>query len=144
MFPQTIKVSSQLSQATDSISPVSSDEKTIQKFVEVGYTKAVSQSHQEEILHSIAVHHCPLNIKAELDQLRDGLRTLGLLQSLEWYPSLFETLFIAKNTSSMTAGNDLLFSSTSLFVCFFVYCCMCSTSSQDSKSFPERHHQKVS
>ena len=93
--------------------------------MKVGYTKPVSHSHQEEILHSIAVHHCLLTIKAELDQLRDGLRTLGLLQSLERYPSLFETLFIAKNTSSMTAGNDILFSSTRvcLFAVIFIAAC---------------------
>lgn len=47
------------------------------------------------LVKALLLHHLILRSKAELDQLKEGLRTLGMADAMQSYPDLFEPLFTA-------------------------------------------------
>lgn len=56
------------------------------------------------IVGAIALHHCVLSIKAELDQIKEGLEYTGLLQYIHKFPEAFESVFTSKDACKLTAG----------------------------------------
>ena len=56
------------------------------------------------IVGAVALHHCVLSIKAELDQLKEGLEYTGLLQYIHKFPKAFESVFTSKDACKLTAG----------------------------------------
>lgn len=54
----------------------------------------IQVANKEEIAQCIMCHFLINKRKVVLDQLRDGLRTLGLLEEMKKNPPLFESLFI--------------------------------------------------
>lgn len=79
------------------------DNEVLQKVMDAGYTKPLLHMHKQDMLSTLAVHYCLLNVKAELDQLCEGLETLGLLSAIREYPQLFQCLFVSEG-NCLTAG----------------------------------------
>ncbi len=53
---------------------------------------------------SAGLHSTILKVKAELDQFVAGLNEAGTLSAIKMYPGMFERLFVASQTPSVTAG----------------------------------------
>lgn len=69
-----------------------------------GFTKpptAVALSDKEHIIKALCLHHIILKCKAELDQIKDGLRTLGVATAIEVLPEAFQCLFTAAEDLKM-------------------------------------------
>ena len=60
---------------------------------------------QRGIVRSLCLHQVLLRCKAELDQLRVGLKTLGILNAIEHHPTLFEPVFTTNGKQPLTPGN---------------------------------------
>lgn len=74
---------------------------------EAGYTRPIHAAKLEEkdaVIGAISLHHCFLSIKAELDELIDGIKSTGLLDYMCKFPMVFEGLFTSKDTHNLTAG----------------------------------------
>ena len=74
---------------------------------EVGFSKPFSMieiTEKAQIVRAICTHYVLLRCKAELDQLKTGLSTLGLLDELCSNPSLFKPLFTTDAKANLTAG----------------------------------------
>ena len=78
--------------------------------VDCGFTKPplfIGLADRPALVKAISLHHIILKRKAELDQLRDGLGTLGVADALKSHPSLFEPIFIASGQTELTPGTGL-------------------------------------
>lgn len=85
-----------------------------------------------------------MRVKAELDQMREGLKLHGCLAIMEEYPSLMEKLFVPGedfNVRVFLIMCSLLFSIfgncsyiPSLIPSFYHFCCVCSL--QDGRILP--------
>ena len=60
---------------------------------------------QDTLVKALTLHHIISRSKAELDQLRDGLSTLGVASALASNPTLFEPLFTAIEDVELTSGS---------------------------------------
>lgn len=70
---------------------------------ECGFTKPpilVGLQDKPTLVKAVCFHHLILKCKGELDQLKDGLGTLGVADAMKLNPSIFEPLFTA--TSGLT------------------------------------------
>ncbi len=77
------------------------------------------------IVKAVALHYLILKSKAEIDQLKKGLATLGVLNAIELHPLLFEPLFIASQQTALTPGVCVCVSVCScVCVCVRVHMCM--------------------
>ena len=70
--------------------------------MDAGYTKPL-HIYKQDMLSALAVHFCLLSVKAELDQLREGLETLHVLSAMMKHPHVFQCLSVAER-SPLTAG----------------------------------------
>lgn len=71
--------------------------------LECGYYKppsVVDLNDKEEIVKAVSLHHVIFKSKAELDQLKDGLQTLGVGSAIKAMPDAFLPLF----TADLNAG----------------------------------------
>ena len=66
-------------------------------------------ANKEELIHIVTLHHMVLKCKAELDQLKGGLQTLGVGDAMKAHPELFENFFMDAGHTSMTAGTIIMF-----------------------------------
>ena len=73
---------------------------------DTGYRKAVCSltlSDRPAIMSALLDYHLMIKVKAEMDQFKEGLQTLGYLEVLQSDPSLWEEYFLDKNMP-LTAG----------------------------------------
>ena len=66
--------------------------------LDVGFTKsptAVTLTDKEDIVKALCSHHIIFRCKAELDQIKGGLNTLGVATAIEVLPDTFQCLFTA-------------------------------------------------
>ena len=83
----------------------------IEAIIDSGYTKPISTitlAARESLIMCIKKHHCILKTKAELDQLKSGLRILGVGNAMEMYPKLMIELFVEGEAIPLTAGVILM------------------------------------
>ena len=74
---------------------------------EAGYTRpihSVKLDSKEAIVRAISLHYCVFCIKAELDQVIEGVEYTGLLQYIRRFPLAFEGLLTSKDVRALTAG----------------------------------------
>lgn len=70
---------------------------------DVGCTSQLTEGNKTDIVQSILVHFVLSKKKVLLDQLREGLKTLGVLEEAIKHPLLFEKLFV-KTESDLVPG----------------------------------------
>ena len=83
----------------------------VETIVESGFTKApmtITLKDKEDIIKALCLHHIILKCKAELDQLKEGLRVLGVATAIEVIPETFQSLF--------TASEEILTPGSYIFV----------------------------
>lgn len=71
-----------------------------------GFRKAVPRLKLEDcstLVSALVNYHFMGKVKAEMDQLRDGLEALGFLSTLRHNPDIFEPFFL-NNKSELTTG----------------------------------------
>ena len=59
----------------------------------------------DDALAALALHHCILSIKAELDQLCEGLKCMGVLEVIRQNTDIFLPYFLASGNTTLTAGS---------------------------------------
>ena len=75
--------------------------------IDNGITKAptlVGLDDKDSIVKALSLHFIILSSKGELDQLKDGLRTLGVGDAMEISPDLFEPIFTNFGQVELTPG----------------------------------------
>ena len=86
-----------------------------------GYTKPLTSAQLEdkcEIIQTIALHYTLLQSIAEMDQLKKGLETLGVLQIIQDHQIILEPFFTAEGNIKLTAGMHLNF--INILLCYTV------------------------
>ena len=76
-----------------------------------GYTKPLFRAEmedREEISRTIALHYTLLQSKAEMDQLKQGLNSLGVADLMKEQVHLFANFFTSDGHSRLTAGQSSL------------------------------------
>ena len=66
--------------------------------VDFGFTKPlvfIGLEDRPSLVKAVSLHHIIFKCKAELDQLREGLGTLGIADAMKSHRSLLEPLFTA-------------------------------------------------
>ncbi len=77
---------------------------------DIGIAKPISRlqySDRHHIVQSSALHYSVLSVKAELDQLANGLRALGVLDMVQANPKLLRPLFLFTASPPLTAGQTI-------------------------------------
>lgn len=59
------------------------------------------------IVQTLSLHHCLLSVKAELDQMCDGLKLLGVLDASRQHPELFSRFFLRSHVKQLSPGMAL-------------------------------------
>lgn len=75
--------------------------------IDCGYSKPIPMitlMDKDSIVNTISLHHLILKVKAELDQLRSGLETLGVAAAMKLNPKLFQPLFTRNGQIELTPG----------------------------------------
>ena len=73
---------------------------------ETGYRKAVCSmtlSDRPAVLSALLDYHLMIKVKAEMDQFKEGLQTLGFLEVVQSDPLLWDEYFLDKSMP-LTAG----------------------------------------
>ena len=74
--------------------------------LDAGFCKPLNSlklNDKEEFIHAICLHHTILKTKAELDQMIEGLKNVGVLDYIQKYPILMEPFFTS-NEKDISAG----------------------------------------
>ena len=74
--------------------------------LDAGFCKPLNSlklNDKEEFIHAICLHHTILKTKAELDQMIEGLKNVGVLDYIQKYPILMEPFFTS-NEKNISAG----------------------------------------
>ena len=69
---------------------------------------AITIGEMKDLMATLKLHYALLKTLGETDQLKEGMSVNGLSQALVKYPDIMKPLFIAENSSLLTAG-DLIF-----------------------------------
>ncbi|XP_062520832.1 G2/M phase-specific E3 ubiquitin-protein ligase-like [Corticium candelabrum] len=72
-----------------------------------GYDKPLSNvrfADKTNLIKVAATHHCLLSVKAELDQLKEGLQVLDVLSLISKHRKAFEPYFCLDNSRTLTAN----------------------------------------
>lgn len=75
--------------------------------MECGWSKPIANlelTSREELKKVICVHHILLKCKAEMDQLREGLVALGVMEIMVNNPSCLQDFFVFTEEGALTAG----------------------------------------
>ena len=75
--------------------------------VDAGYTlpvTAVTLRRRSELVRTIMLHAVLLRNKLELDQLKTGLSTLGVLEAMSKNQNIMEPYFVSGKRPKLTAG----------------------------------------
>jgi hypothetical protein len=75
---------------------VVTDNRVLYILSDAGCTKALLYRRKQDMLSSLAFLYCLLNVKAELDQFCEGLKTFGVLSKMKDHPQMFRCLFVSK------------------------------------------------
>ena len=78
----------------------------IDTVLDAGFCKPLNSlklNDKEEFIHAICLHHTILKTKAELDQMIEGLKNVGVLDYIQKYPILMEPFFTS-NEKDISAG----------------------------------------
>lgn len=67
-------------------------------------TSSISISDKKQIAMSMAMHFLVYKTKAEMDQLREGLKSLGILDLMHRYPTQMKPLFLATGKPVLSAS----------------------------------------
>ena len=70
-----------------------------------GPTSKYKFSDRDGLVQSFALHYSVFNVKAELDQLLDGMKTLGVLDLIRSNPNTMRQLFVAGGEPVLTADS---------------------------------------
>ena len=62
---------------------------------------------RQELTRVLCLHHIILKSKAEMDQLREGLATLGVADIMKKNPKCLESFFVYTQSKTLTAGKIL-------------------------------------
>ena len=65
---------------------------------------SITLDDRENLIQCIKKHICIFKTKAELDQLKTGLKCLGVGEAMENYPKLMASMFLSEETQCLTAG----------------------------------------
>lgn len=90
----------------------------VDQTIEAGYTKPISKitvGDKLELMNTMMFHSTLFRSKAVLDQLKEGLCALGVLDALAKYSSIMEELFVGNKRKALTAGK--------MFYCPCIHCC---------------------
>ncbi len=91
--------------------------------VDSGVLKGPSQlqmSEQVEVVRALCLHQLVLKSKAEIDQLRNWLKTLGVFRAIESHVAVFESVFTAKEPLTPKYYNSVVCTAEYLtFFCSF-------------------------
>ena len=74
--------------------------------MDCGFMKSpdnVTYSDKDAIVKAMCLHHVIFRCKGELDQMKDGLGTLGVAKAIQVMPDTFKILFTASE-QELTAG----------------------------------------
>ena len=74
-----------------------------------GYDKPLSNvrfADKTNLIKVAATHHCLLSVKAELDQLKEGLQVLDVLSLISKHRKAFEPYFCLDNSRTLTASKN--------------------------------------
>jgi hypothetical protein len=77
-------------------------EEVLEILVDAG-CHSLQQKDKQSVLRMLCLHHCLLVIKAELDQLCEGLCTLGVLDEIKRNPQFFAQFFLSEGSEDLTA-----------------------------------------
>ena len=75
--------------------------------IDSGYTlplQTIELDNKQRLIKALMLHATILRSKAVIDQLRNGLSCLGVLDAIVKYPHQFENYFVAGKTAPLTAG----------------------------------------
>ena len=89
-------LSTQITEATTDESVRSFASEYSDMLLESGFTKAssaITLADREDMIKSLCLHHIIFKCKGELDQLKEGLCTLGVAAAIKVLPDTFECLF---------------------------------------------------
>lgn len=64
----------------------------------------VKMKDKEDMVKTVALHQVLLKTKAEMNQFSNGLKALGILDSLQQNPHLFRSYFMLDGVAPLTAG----------------------------------------
>ncbi len=77
--------------------------------IDNGITTSLSSiKKKNSVVKALSLQYIILKLKGELDQLKDGLITLGVGSALQLSPSLFESLFTTTGQVELTPGKNTL------------------------------------
>ena len=79
--------------------------------MEAGYSKPIASvaiDDKTALIRTLALHFTILRSKAVLDQFKEGLCTLGVIDAIKQHPSIMEPLFVANGQTQLTAGLHVL------------------------------------
>ena len=77
--------------------------------LETGYRKPLQQLcllDKGALRSALLDYHCVLKVKAEMDQFKEGLTSLGVLNAITTYPALMKCMFV-DDRGTLTAGKLL-------------------------------------
>ena len=72
----------------------------------MGFSKSIDElqlSDKPRVLFALIDYHLMVKVKAEMDQYKEGLETLGFMQTLKTNPDEWQSYFMAKK-KDLTAG----------------------------------------
>ena len=80
------------------------------QLVDAGYTKPITHINdatKKEAVKTLALHHCILSVKTELDKLCEGMTVGGIRDCIQKHPQAFRKCFIAGELEPLTAGSPI-------------------------------------
>ena len=98
-----------MNNATDeeSLRKIVLENSAIDIITDAGYNMplaCITLAKRDSLVKCIRQWSSVLSVKAQLDQIRCGLQSLGVLQYMETYPELFKWFFCAQEKDNITAG----------------------------------------
>lgn len=75
--------------------------------IDAGFSKPIASltmDSKNELIRVLCLHHVLLKSIAELDQFKEGLESLGVLDIIKSNPNIFESFFTFKTEHALTAG----------------------------------------
>ena len=75
--------------------------------IDSGYTlpvQSIKVNNKQSLIKTMMLHATVLRNKGVIDQLKNGLSCLGVLDAIVKYPHLLEPYFVAGKTAPLTTG----------------------------------------
>ena len=73
-----------------------------------GFTRPLAYAEigwKGDIIRCLKLHYCLANVHSCLQQMREGLQTLGVLNKIQEFPRIMERFFIFDENAAITAGD---------------------------------------